>query len=181
MVRFPEQGLGIVILSNYAQSDPQKLTLNIGEILLNKKIDEKVISFIDVDPNILSKYIGKYLTSMGVAEVILKDKRLMVEVRGMKINLSATSETEFILEGLGGEGVFEDILGDKAQKFRVHVMNQEIIGKRIQEFTLEPQLMRQYVGSYFSEEVDTIYNINQVEDKLVMKHRRHEYKILLPI
>jgi len=57
----------------------------------------KVRTAISIDPKIYDVYIGQYGHEGGLMLTILKEEdRLLVDVRGRRINLFSESETQFL-------------------------------------------------------------------------------------
>ena len=94
--------------------------------------------------------------------------------------MKALSESTFSYEGIEAEVVFErnedgEITG------AVHTQGGDDLAlKRLPPYDPSPEDLKMYEGRYFSEEVETFYEIKMVEEKLVVSLRNWEDIDLTP-
>jgi CubicO group peptidase (beta-lactamase class C family) len=186
LLRFPEQRYSIVVLSNLGSFNPASLAYKIADIYLKKYLpdepkpsEEKPASSsagaITVKERVLKLYEGQYqLNSEMIVAVKLDAGKLTAQATGQPmIPLTATSETEFVVEGYGIRIVFKP--SDKpASEFTLYQGGQTMVAPRIQPFDPKSIDIKSYTGVYYSPELQTSYDIALRNDTLIVNHIRHE-------
>lgn len=182
--RVPEHGLAVVVLSNLASFNPSQAGRKVIEILLADAIEPKkdgkadgkadgATESIDVDPEILDRYIGRYRLDNGMTvKLTRRGPRLISHVAQLDpAELIARSDTEFSHKELGARVVF-DVSGEEpVEKFTAYLDDQTIHGTRLEEG--ESERLADYAGEYYSPELQTTYVIELKDDRLVVHHQRH--------
>lgn len=187
VVWFPEQEFGVAVLSNLGTMDVGGLALKAADIYLADKMapekphgPEKVV--VKVDPAIYDAYAAKYQLQGGPVITIMREgDKLMAEVPGMpKLELFPESETLFSLKAIGAEIVFEKDKTGKVNHFILIWGSTEMPAKRLEALSLKPDVLKEYAGEYYSEELETTYSLIIDQGKLIAQHRRNEDIVLEP-
>lgn len=182
--RVPKHGLGVVVLSNLASFNPSQAGRKVIEILLADSLEPKVESkeddnadvpteSIDVDPEVLDRYIGHYRLDNGMTvELTRRGQKLISHVAQLApAELVARSDTEFFHKELGARVVFEVAGEEPVEKFTAYVEDETIHGTRLDE--AESRRLAEYAGEYYSPELQTTYIVELVDDHLMVHHQRH--------
>ncbi len=137
--RYIDEDTCIVVLSNLAQIDVDKIQSNLYSILHEGKYEKpKQFTEVSIDPQILDSYTGKYEFSPGVSfEIVKKDSSLFLVTDNFMISPNETnaiypcSQTRFFhkVENLNIE--FKDISNGKAQNAMLNVGDSGVEFKRI--------------------------------------------------
>jgi len=190
--RFPDQRLGVVVLQNAAYANPSVLSREIAAVFLEEQMDpveEKEPTekpgekdFITVDPETLKQYEGIYELQYDLwAKFYIQDNRLWIEQGwdGNKNLLSAMSETRFYIEEVEAYAVFGEN-DEKEVILTIEFKEDKLTGRRISEGIEGFGDLKEYEGSYYSDELGTVYDLTVQNDTLVATHRRHEEITLMP-
>jgi CubicO group peptidase (beta-lactamase class C family) len=185
LLRFPEQRYSIAVLSNLGSFNPASLAYKIADIYLKKYLpgdpkpsEEKSpasSSAIKLKESVLKLYEGQYqLNSEMIVAVKLDAGKLTAQATGQPvIPLTATSETEFVVEGYGIKIAFKR--SDKpASEFTLYQGGQTMVAPRIKPFDPKSIDIKSYTGVYYSPELQTSYDIALKNDTLIVNHIRHE-------
>ena len=91
----------------------------------------------------------------------------------MRAELTPMSETEFYLEEVEGQIVFDRNEDGRFDSFILKVSDQEYSAERLDTSGFTDELRKEYVGEYYSEELGTSYAFIEKDDGIVATHRRH--------
>lgn len=179
-LRVPEHKLGVVVLSNLGSFNPTDVARRVAAIVLADHVEplkekEKPQSAepIDVEPDVLDRYVGLYHLDNGLTVTLTRrGRRLIGQLNDMDpATLEARSPTEFFLKQFAARVVFEDRGDQPAEAFTAYLGDQKIRGKRLEPGT--PEELDAYAGSYYSPELRTTYTISHEDGKLVARHQRN--------
>lgn len=178
MIRFPEQEFTAICLCNLPAFNPNDLCKKIADIFLSDLYTEEQKAEsgseqnkgedISVDPVILNSYTGKYRMDIGpVLTILTEDSHLKAEITGQpKMILRALSETSFINEKTGAEMTFNKDEEGYVDKMIVKISGMEINAERIEIKSPTPEQLQEFIGEYFSDELDAIYKLSLRENTL---------------
>jgi CubicO group peptidase (beta-lactamase class C family) len=179
-VYFPQQKFGIVILANSSSINAQDAVIKIANIYLEKELAPEVPSptgalaagrVVDVPLAVLDDYAGLYRLRPGSYMRIKREgTTLTAQVTGENpVALSPRSERDFRAERGSVAVVFQR---DAAGK----VVSLEYDGERASKIdesgSRPPAQLEEYIGEYYSEELDTVYRIAVKQGSLEMQHQR---------
>lgn len=182
LIRFPEQKISIVVLSNLASFDPGGLAYKIADIYLKgilkeepKKVEVTKVN-VQVNPEVLKTYCGQYELQPGlVVTVRLEGEKLVVQAVGQPpLNMEAKSETEFEIPQIGGEIAFTRNSNQEINEFVFTQGSNVMKAPRIKEFDLKSLNLADYTGVFYSPELETRYTIVLEDGKLKATHIRNE-------
>lgn len=173
---YPDQKLSIILLSNNGNFDSYGRANNVARALLPGKFKpgpqrENLGSkpTVKVDESILKKYTNTYKLGDGwYVAFTLEDGKLMVQASGEpKFSTEPKSDTVIWVPGYGSSFTFSDIT-DKANTAKYR----NIIAKRITPTKLDPSTFGEFVGSYYSPELETTYRVYLKNGKLMAHQMR---------
>ncbi|HEU5209369.1 MAG TPA: serine hydrolase [Longimicrobiales bacterium] len=175
-VYYPDLNAGYVVFSNY-QGVPGRIASVVADAFFGEHMTEAerptAASSVDVPVATLRRYAGKYeMTTLGgmLVTVELEDGELRVELPGQPpLPLQATSTTSFQVVGAPAQISFETADDGTVEGIVFH-QDGEHPGRPVAAAT--PPDFAAYEGRYFSEELETFYDLVVEDGKLVIRHRR---------
>ncbi len=177
-VHFPEEKLGIIVFSNFAQFDPRDIATKIANLFL--PVNSSGITNASTNGNykadirIYSTYVGMYYSDEGILEVGLDNDKLLVRLGGQPISLIPLSDSSFLWKGYAIITFEKDAAKSNAQfKLKSWQEEQDKIYTRFVKPILSEAARSSYVGSYDSEELDTRYYIVSENNQLILRHRKY--------
>ena len=108
------------------------------------------------------------------------DRLIAQPVGQPKTELLPESETKFYVKMVDADVTFQRDEGGKVTRFMLSQGGQNIPAKRVEPFTLDSTALTEYIGSYYSDELGTVYTLILKDGKLVAQHRRHDDIALAP-
>jgi CubicO group peptidase (beta-lactamase class C family) len=173
---FPDQNVGIILLSNSGnfnadgESDAvARLILNLKAASGNKREDLSKLPTVKVDTNLLKKYIGTYQLGPGwLVTFTLENGQLMTQATGEdKFSTDLKSDTTLWVPAYNSSVKFVQVT-DKANAIVYHGS----VSKRVTPLKVDPSQLGQFVGSYYSKELEATYRITLEKGRLVGHHMR---------
>lgn len=196
VIRFPEERLGVVVLSNAGTFDPGRMARRVADVYLGGEdvaegdaergdTEEEAAeaataeeepdraSEVRVPGRILATYAGRYdVDGIGVVTIERDGDRLVLDAGGPPLEMVALSDTSFHVPGPDAEVVFERE-GGRVARIVVRTASGELAGPRMETVQLGPEELDAYTGVYYSPELETLYRITVEEDGLLARHKRH--------
>jgi CubicO group peptidase (beta-lactamase class C family) len=181
-LRFPDQHFSVIVLSNAADMNTTDLAHRVADIYLEGKLHPLpakatppvTSKFVEVaiDPKILDAYVGDYEFKPGDVVAITREKnQLMAQGTGAgKVPLYPSSETTFFLKNAPAQLTFvrpED--AREAQALVLQKAGEKRTAKRI-----NCALLTDFVGKFYSEELNVLYTVTLREGKLFLRFPRGE-------
>jgi CubicO group peptidase (beta-lactamase class C family) len=185
MIRFPEQKFTAICLSNLATFNPNGYCKKIADIFISDhykekpsddaSAEQKEAKAISLDPTILEAYTGKYRLDIGpVVNIIKEDDQLNAEIPGQpKMKLMPLSETSFMNEKTGAEMIFQKDEKGEFTQIVIKVGGMEIKAEKIEIKSASAEQLQEYVGDYYSSELDTAYKLSLEEKILYVTVRKN--------
>lgn len=181
LLRFPKQHTSVAVLCNVAQSAPSVRADRVADVILEKMLApvpeaaQNKIPAKPVSPEALQKYVGVYRNEKDQYErVEFKDGKLWLMSYGIELipqtsNVFQTDFTEGTFTFAGKQMVVETA-DEKPVKFSL-----------IQ--TRAPQDIGQFVGDYYSAELDATWQLRMKDGQLTarVKHSDASSMTLLPV
>ncbi|HEB34903.1 hypothetical protein LCGC14_1217460 [marine sediment metagenome] len=184
MLYFPGEKFGVVVLSNLASSQPTRLCQQVTDIYLAKKLKEAkkeekkpASKKIKLKEKQLLACEGTYWleTSKLLRRIVLEKKKLYyVRSKTNRTELAPISVTEFIMLDIPIEVIVRFSQQENGKYARVTVLipgEDPIPGKRIEPFEPTEADLKEYAGTYHSEELDVKYRFMVRDGKLYIRFR----------
>lgn len=183
VVRFPDEDIAVIVLSNLSSINTNQLAMQVADIYLAKKIKEKKppkkkaerVS-VEIDPKILLAYEGLYQIRPDYVLTIKKqnDQLTVQGSGGNKYILYAESEMVFFRRNSNFQITFT--INNVGDILRIIIQDngKELIGTKFLPVHLNPDQMAEYMGEYYSPELDTSYRIVLENNQLIITHRKHD-------
>ncbi len=182
--RFPDQDLAVSVFSNFGNSRPAGLSLQVADLFLAAEMDtskdvKKVKSPKTISLN--SKELAAFENHFWNEQSSLS-RRIYVKNDTLRYNRGGTNETplapiaknKFMMLNVAGLVTVEFKTEAGKDKMIVYQENQPnfiaVAYKHVDSSTVD---LKQYEGSFYSEELDTRYVFAVVNGTLVAKHHRN--------
>ncbi|HAS44991.1 MAG TPA: hypothetical protein DCS93_31205 [Microscillaceae bacterium] len=181
MVHFPEHRLSLAVFSNH-QANPWRIALRIAKWYIkgvrpgtkSAKKDKKTPAkkSITLSKEALDKYVGMYRFGAAWYVTITREgDQLMTQATNEdKFPMTPTASGEFWVPAYRSAMVFKKDATGKIN--RVHYRGKDRL-KMKPAPKLTPERMATLVGRYWSEELQTAYEVIKKEGKLYLLHFRH--------
>ena len=102
-MKFPEQDVTIIILSNYQDLDGRQISKDLAAVTFGEAYNLPVVKKeVKLSDNVLNRYVGEYKLPNGFSiAVTTENNKLFALAQGdhEKIELTPESETKFFLKG----------------------------------------------------------------------------------
>jgi len=183
LVYYPDLDAGYVVFSNY-QGVPGNLATVVADAFFGDKMtaapqrvtaSANATSGIDVPAATLRRYAGKYeMTTLGnlLLTVELQGGQLRLQVPGQPaLPLRPTSMTSFEVVGAPARITFNTAADSAVEGITFEQGGAQHPGKRAVDKAAAVDLAN-YAGRYFSEELETFYDLSVEGGQLVIRHRR---------
>lgn len=178
-VFYPELNAGYLVQSNYSNL-PGSIGRGVAEAFFGEHMEKEEekekpaagAAPVMVDRKILEGYVGRY--ELEVAPVVItisyEEEGLRLQLPGQPAaELVATSDSTFTIQGVEASVTFHSGEGGAVDRMTLH-QNGNQVARRLAD---GPGVaLGDYVGRYFSEELETFYDLAIEEGKLVLSQRR---------
>jgi CubicO group peptidase (beta-lactamase class C family) len=180
IVRFPDCQFSVICLANLSTFNPTRLSLQVADICLEHEFAEVITKPISRSVESINLSLAELETRTGfyhnpttnsIWELAIKEEKLTAKVVGMYFQLIPIDATHF--QSVDGEFNYDidiEFPGDP---------NQMIVkvdaGKGIEIFTLQKMLastsqrLTDYIGTYYSAELESNYKVTLEDNKLFVK------------
>ncbi|MCB1024988.1 MAG: serine hydrolase, partial [Acidobacteria bacterium] len=186
LLRIPSQKLSVIVFANSPSINPLNAAYEIADFYLTDT-DKTEVKNIEIDDAILRSYAGDFEILNGIRYTVTKDgNKLFLHIMGgQKLLLEPLSKNEFTFQGEGRKLRFE---ADKGGKVNRITLNEGIYGGStldgerisIPAFDKEKVVLSEYEGIYYSDELDTKYEISVNNGQLIAKNLRTDDISLVP-
>jgi CubicO group peptidase (beta-lactamase class C family) len=195
VIYFPGEKFGVAVFSNLSSFAPGALTRQIADIYLASKLKQPEAPAAGAKPapkeislpaKSMEEFQGTYwLESSQLLRRIVLDKGKLFYVRSAenRSELAPVSPTEFRMKDVPDEVrvSFSDKKGTRFDTLTVTVNKQPpTVGKWMEPFTPSEEALKEYAGSYYSDELDTRYDLTLNSGKLQVQIGHKETVPLSP-
>ena len=190
ILRFPNQKLSIIVLTNDGSLNADEKAYAIADIYLNtKKTNDsgELGEPFQKPPNkiaekTLKKYEGKFELQPGfILEFNQKEGLLYITATGQgTLPLETVNDKQFLIRRISALITFIENEKGGFDKLTFDHNDQKSTGKRIQ-YHLDPASAEKYTGIYHSPELRTSYELIIEDGQLAARHQRQETTQLSPL
>jgi hypothetical protein len=177
-VYYPDLDAGFVVFSNY-QGVPGGIAGVVADAFFGQHMTASERSTaggpasVDVPAATLRRYAGQYeMTTLGglLLKVVLQGGQLQIQVPGQPaLPLRPTSMTSFEVVGAPAKITFNTAMDGSVEGITFE-QNGNHPGRRVVEKASVD--LTKFTGRFFSEELETFYDLSVEEGNLVIRHRR---------
>lgn len=186
--RFPDQDFNIMLMGNSSSINARGTSLQVADVLLEKQFkkdssNNASTNSVDLSTEELNKFVGTYWNKNDRAIRILVNDNTLIFSGRMNISLTPLSKTEFQLQGVGSD-VRLHFKQNGKEKYK---FSETVNGREVNKYesytpaTYNSEELKKYIGKYFSEELNTFYDISINNGNLVVSHLRFNVATLSPI
>mgnify|MGYP001796830778 CR=1 FL=1 len=189
ILRFPNDNISILVLSNNGSLDADGKAYEIAEILFGTKVKERKkeansddIAVSNTRTMDFSGLEGRFELQPGfIMEFEQREEKLFITATGQgTFPLETISERVFKISQIGAIIEFTENSQGKFDSLSFNHGGQKMNGKRV-IFKLDVSQLEAYVGSYYSTELRTTYELKIEKGTLIAEHTRQEKTVLTPL
>ncbi len=176
-VYYPDLDSGYVVFSNY-QGVPGGIANVVANAFFGQHMTAQAAptaggAGVNVPASTLRRYAGKYeMTTLGnlLLSVELQGSELQLQVAGQPaLPLRATSMTSFEVVGAPARITFNTAADGAVEGITFHQGGEHPGRPLVEKSSVD---LNSFAGRYFSEELETFYDLSVEDGKLVLRHRR---------
>ncbi|UCF19594.1 MAG: serine hydrolase [Gemmatimonadota bacterium] len=196
LIRFPDQDFSVIILANLSSINAGALARRVADIYLTDELellepaaverpaaadsartraarDQLRRRIVSMDPAIYADYVGDYEIRPGlIVAVSVEEDRLMAQATGQpSVELLPESESRFFLAEEDVEVEFQRDESGSVYRILIYEGAQETAARRIELEPVTPDMLEEYEGGYYSEELDVTYKISSEDNRLLLRLR----------
>ena len=169
-IRFPDQHFSVILLANHAESQAMLLSQQVADIFLEIKTKEVPDAIFAIDSSIVKGWVGTYIDALTKRRIELNFENGNLFLGSTK--LLSLSNMEFSVRGSTTKLSFSRELGvDKFCVTNVNAINRNY--ERVVEIDLQPSDFLEFIGEYYSPELDTKYIVTANDSVLFVKIPRN--------
>lgn len=186
---FPEQRLGVVVLSNLGSFNPNGLANQVATVYLEQAMSAAPPpppptaaprTYVTLEAGAVDRFVGHYRLGDMLIQAVKQDGKLMAApVGSTPLELKPLSATRFYAEPMQTEVEFTPKEAGMAMKLIQPTGT--ITGDRVEFAAFDPQDLKRYPGVYWSDELETQYTVILKDGKLVADHAHHGEIALTPV
>jgi hypothetical protein len=157
------------------------LARKIAEIIMDNESSRKQSKIprraIQISPSLYDNYVGEYYFDNGLTRVFKKenDKLIMVFSDGNQVLALPCSETRFFFDNeLPGEVEFLKPAVGMPRHIRGYLGDQVFTGHEVKPITLDSGTVKDYLGNYYSDELQVVYRIVFRSNLLILQYPKGE-------
>lgn len=188
IVRFPEQHLSVVVLANREDADPTRKAHKVVDVLLKDKlkVDKKTTDTEESEPIVeenttvydLSQLVGNYEIQPGLQmKMSIKEDSLHVlqQWNGSEYNIARTVGNTYQIPGVSSLSfTFSDLQEDQTQSLKIIQNGEATVCKRKNEIDKTLIKTADYIGDYYSKELDVTYYVTAKGEGLLVSIKDNE-------
>jgi CubicO group peptidase (beta-lactamase class C family) len=189
MIRFPDQHLTVIALCNSGTINAAGLARRVATIYLAGQLGPPPApppppvsrTEIKVDPSLYDRYVGDYALEVQpqfVLSFIREGDNFFIHPSGQNRSLIfPESETKFFSRMVDAQITFHREVDGSVNRLTLH-QGGDREAKRVTKFTLEAKALNEYVGKYYSDELDVAYELVAQEGQLALLNPQGQPLIL---
>lgn len=192
LLRFPDPEYSISVFSNLGSFNTGRLAYEVAGIYLKDELqaeedeeltDEGAEEPVMVPDSLLQKYTGRYLVNESIIlEIRAKNGEISLSVMDQPAQtLVARSDTTFYHTNFDLNFAFRRNPGGKIDRMIVLYEGGEDEAIKLPPFDSQKVNLEKFTGTFYSEELQTAYEIKVENDTLTAFHQRHDPITLRPL
>ncbi len=188
LMRFPEQRFSVACLCNLG-TNPGQFSRRVADIYLANQLTpepakpNQVGSSTLADAELKGK-VGTYWNSWTeeFGRVTADNGKLQISASGSNLALAPNGSNRFRITEPVGEVEFEVGADGSARRMLLKYEGQKpMVFEAMPPAEATPAQLAQFVGNYYSDEIDSTYKVTLKEDKLVLTRKKADATILQPL
>ncbi len=187
VVWFPDQQLGVAVVSNLASCNPSAIATRVAAVYLESQITAETATvkapgrtYVTLAPGTMDRYPGYYRFPDLLVRIVNKDGKLFGAPIGQSpLELRPLSPTRFYVEQMQAE--LEFMTAPAGMRAKLTQPFGSVEGERVEFAAFDPEDLTSYPGAYWSEELETQYTIVLIDGRLIADHAHHGEIALTPV
>ena len=182
LLRFPDAHFSVITLCNAGDADAADLAQRVADIFLGLQLKSpgppspKFLPVeTPVDPSLMDAYVGYYQFGSGFVLAITREgKQLFAWPTGQeKLRIFPSSNRSFSLSVADAQLTFDAPTDHRPSRgVTLRQGGLDHYAKRIESAHPTPGRMRAYSGSFYSDELDTLYTVSSHDGRLFVRYSR---------
>ncbi len=176
LITVPEKNIGIIIMTNLESINPTPISYQILDVFINEKTIEKSNTKKLYQNENFNTFIGQYkeMNSAMKMEIFVENDTLKAKGSQAKkgIGLLAFEKSKF--HRMNNENVTYDFTKNKNHDLIISFGGTPFYFKKAQFVKPETVKINEFVGTYYSEELNTTYTFYEKDNKLFLAYKNNE-------
>lgn len=176
LITVPEKNIGIIIMTNLESINPTPISYQILDVFINEKTIEKSNTKKLYQNENFNTFIGQYkeMNSAMKMEIFVENDTLKAKGSQAKkgIGLLAFEKSKF--HRMNNESVTYDFTKNKNHVLIISFGGTPFYFKKAQFVKPETVKINEFVGTYYSEELNTTYTFFEKDNKLFLAYKNNE-------
>lgn len=167
---FPEYDLGIITISNFGGTGWVS-TEKIADLLLDEYMippTNKENQQVEISKDNLEQFTGLYIASTLNSTMDLTISEDTLTIAG-RTKLIPISQNTFHINGSSGQIKIDNLSEEKSQLTVLNVTKR--IYTKVKKWTPSENELKEFEGDYWSDELETVYQLTVKEKKITIQHR----------
>jgi CubicO group peptidase (beta-lactamase class C family) len=188
LLRFPDAHFSVVALCNAGDAAPAELAFRVADIVLESQLEPVASPLssglppeeIKIYPALLDAYVGYYQLGPAFIFAITRDgDQLYAQPTGQqKFPIFPVSNLRFALKGVGAYLTYDKPTDSGVAKgITLQQGGHDQYAKRVEGAHSTSERMLAYAGTFYSNELDTLYTVSSHEGKLIVHSPRGESEL----
>lgn len=182
LLRFPDQHFSVISLCNAADAEPERMARQVADTFLAAQMEQLPPRPIEVtlDPKALDAYVGTYQLEWGLRVSFWREGgQLITQATGQPAApMSPISDAAFLVKAFCAQVTFEKPDGSgKAPGFTLNQNGRDTHAKRLEPVQLKADQLQAYAGTFYSDDLNTLYTVTTRDGKLFLSYPRDEVEV----
>jgi CubicO group peptidase (beta-lactamase class C family) len=180
LITIPEKNLGVVILTNLESINPTPISYQILDLFLNDITIEKSDEVKKYKIENFNNFIGQYkeINSDMKMEFFIENDTLKAKGSQAKKGISLSQFKKNKFHRANNESVTYDFTKSKKQDLIISFGGTPFYFKKAQFVKPETVKINEFIGTYYSEELNTTYIFFEKDNKLYLTYKNHQNIVL---
>ncbi|MQP23928.1 serine hydrolase [Flavobacterium sp. LMO8] len=178
LITIPEKKLGIIIMTNLESINPTPISYEILDLFLpkTKAIKEKSAKKYKEKSKAFNSFVGQYkeINSDMKMEILVENDTLKSKGARAKKPTALIGFEKNKFHRINSESVKYDFTKNEKHDLVITFGGTPFYFKRAIFIDSKTVNVKEFVGKYYSEELDVVYEFFETDDKLYLKYKNHD-------
>lgn len=176
LITIPEKNIGIIIMTNLESINPTPISYQILDVFLNEKTIEKSNTKKLYQNQNLNTFIGQYkeMNSAMKMEVFVENDTLKAKGSQAKKGIALLTFEKNKFHRMNNESVRYDFTKNKNHDLIISFGGTPFYFKKAQFVNPETVKINEFIGTYYSEELNTTYSFFEKDNKLCLTYKNNQ-------
>jgi len=176
LITIPEKNIGIIIMTNLESINPTPISYQILDVFLNEKTIKKSNTKKLYQNQNLNTFIGQYkeMNSAMKMEVFVENDTLKAKGSQAKKGIALLTFEKNKFHRMNNESVRYDFTKNKNHDLIISFGGTPFYFKKAQFVNPETVKINEFIGTYYSEELNTTYFFFEKDNKLCLTYKNNQ-------